>query len=216
VRASLADQSGLQVDNTLAIGLGANLPGPAGGPLNTLVAVRPRLVQSLCEWLRADRCGDCMPGLDRWHWSPLFETAPLGGPEAQPRYINALVLLELPADWLASVTVESALQLLTVLQQLENTFGRERLERWGPRSLDLDLLWIGSARFLESALELPHPRLLDRAFVLAPLAAVAPQLLLKGVDMTEKAAHRRLDEVLVFDSSQSVSALSAVIGWPEA
>jgi 2-amino-4-hydroxy-6-hydroxymethyldihydropteridine diphosphokinase len=96
-------------------------------------------------------------------WSPLFCTAPLGGPAGQPDYLNAVVLVS-PA---IPPTPVLALKLLTELQALEQRFARQRLERWGPRSLDLDLLWHHS-----QALELPHPRLLERAFVLAPLAAI--------------------------------------------
>jgi 2-amino-4-hydroxy-6-hydroxymethyldihydropteridine diphosphokinase len=120
--------------SALAIGLGANLPSAAGGPCETLVAVRPRLESLLHIWA-AEPCV--------LHWSPLVRSAPVGGPPGQPDYINA-----------------------------ELAFGRQRLEHWGPRSLDLDLLWWGDLTIEEPALQLPHPRWHQRAFVLAPLLAI--------------------------------------------
>jgi len=168
VRASLADQAEewpCPAAATLAIGLGANLPSPAGDPLATLLALRPLLQQRLQAWAP-------VPGL-RWQWSPLFRTAPVGGPAHQPDYLNAVLLLQgagPPAE-------AAALVLLQQLQQLEQQFGRQRRERWGPRSLDLDLLWWGQLRCRGPVLALPHPRWHEREFVLAPLAAIDPALL---------------------------------------
>jgi 2-amino-4-hydroxy-6-hydroxymethyldihydropteridine diphosphokinase len=143
----------------LAIGLGANLPSPAGEPSETLRAVRPQLESLLQTWA-GDAC--------LLHWSPLVRTAPVGGPPGQPDYVNAALvvrLVRLPSH-------SAALELLQGLQQLELAFGRQRLEHWGPRSLDLDLLWWGDLRVEEPELQLPHPRWHQRAFVLAPLLAI--------------------------------------------
>ena len=145
--ASLADQG-------LAIGLGANLPSAVGGPIETLIALRPELQVCL--------------GAAELRWSPLFRTAPVGGPPDQPDYINALVVLDQPPE----PTAAAAMELLRRLQALESQFGRLRKERWGPRTLDLDLLWWGTLQLQSSELELPHPRWAERAFVLAPLAAL--------------------------------------------
>ena len=149
--ASLADQG-------LAIGLGANLPSAAGGPVETLIALRPRLSAEIQACL----------GAVCTRWSPLFRTAPVGGPPNQPDYINAVVVVDQPPEPTASV----ALGLLRRLQALELHFDRVREERWGPRTLDLDLLWWGGLQLQSSELELPHPRWRERAFVLAPLAAL--------------------------------------------
>ena len=143
----------------LAIGLGANLPTACGSPLDTLVAVRPRL-NALFERWAGPACPLC--------WSPLFRTAPVGGPPDQPDYINAAVLVVPPLIPSAA----KALELLAGLQQLELYFGRERLEYWGPRTLDLDLLWWGELRCNTPELQLPHPRWHERGFVLAPLLAI--------------------------------------------
>ncbi|MCP9849594.1 2-amino-4-hydroxy-6-hydroxymethyldihydropteridine diphosphokinase [Cyanobium sp. Morenito 9A2] len=156
VRASLADQ-------TLAIGLGANL----GDPLATLVGLRPLLEQRLEALLGAGCC----------RWSPLFRTAPVGGPPGQPVYLNAALVADLPEG---AHGCPDPLALLKELLALERRFGRLRRERWGPRHLDLDLLWCGPQRLSLRELELPHPRLLERAFVLAPLVAIDPQLQVPG------------------------------------
>ena len=151
VGASLADQG-------LAIGLGANLPSVAGGPIETLIALRPRLSAEI---------QDCL-GEVRLRWSPLFRTAPVGGPPNQPYYINAVVVVDQPP----APTAVAALGLLRRLQALELHFDRVREERWGPRTLDLDLLWWGGLQLQSPELELPHPRWSERAFVLAPLVAL--------------------------------------------
>jgi 2-amino-4-hydroxy-6-hydroxymethyldihydropteridine diphosphokinase len=67
------------------------------------------------------------------------------------------------------------LQLLAQLQQIEQAHGRERFEHWGPRTLDLDLLWIDGAIVDHPRLTLPHPRLLERAFALVPLVSLVPE-----------------------------------------
>jgi 2-amino-4-hydroxy-6-hydroxymethyldihydropteridine diphosphokinase len=92
--------------------------------------------------------------------SAVYETAPVGGP-AQPDYLNAAVAVE---------TELSARELLGVAQRLEREAHRIRGERWGPRSLDVDLLLVGDEVIHDDDLEVPHPRLAERGFVLAPLA----------------------------------------------
>ena len=100
--------------------------------------------------------------------SSLYETDPVGGPNGQEAYLNAVVLLQ-PNEAYADPYV-----LLKKLLGREQKRGRERRERWGARTLDLDLLTFGS-RVLESPdLTLPHPRTMERAFVLVPLCEVAP------------------------------------------
>ncbi len=95
--------------------------------------------------------------------SSVYETAPVGPP--QPDYLNAALLLE---------TSLSAPALLSETQRIERTRGRDRRERWGARTLDLDLLWADQpGRWGE--LTVPHPRLMDRAFALVPLLEVLPE-----------------------------------------
>lgn len=96
--------------------------------------------------------------------SHLYKTAPVGPP--QPDYLNACIVVE---------TMLSARSLLHQLLRIENQFGRVRQERWGARSLDLDLLLFGDQIIDSPGLTVPHPRLHERAFVLAPLMDVAAQ-----------------------------------------
>ena len=96
--------------------------------------------------------------------SPVYETAPVGGP-SQPDYLNAVVALD---------TTLSPRALLEVAQGLERDAHRVRAERWGARTLDVDLLLVGDERVDEPDLEVPHPRLRERGFVLAPLRDLDP------------------------------------------
>jgi 2-amino-4-hydroxy-6-hydroxymethyldihydropteridine diphosphokinase len=99
--------------------------------------------------------------------SPVYETAPVGGPVGQPPYLNAVVALD---------TALTPRQLLEVAHRLEQEAGRVRAERWGPRTLDVDVLLVGDLVVDEPDLQVPHPRLWERPFVLVPLADVAPDL----------------------------------------
>ena len=98
--------------------------------------------------------------------SPVYETAPFGGPEQGP-YLNLVVELD---------TARTPRDLLEVCRQLEARAGREREVRWGPRTLDVDVLWVDDATVDEPDLVVPHPRLWERRFVVAPLADLAPGL----------------------------------------
>jgi 2-amino-4-hydroxy-6-hydroxymethyldihydropteridine diphosphokinase len=182
---------------SLAVALGANL----GDPGATLVAVRP-LLQSLFQQSGTPRC----------HWSPLFRTDPVGGPAAQPPYLNAAVVVELPGP----AAPPDPRPLLAQLQELEAAFGRQRQLRWGPRSLDLDLLWCGEARSCAAGLELPHPRLLERTFVLAPLAAIEPSLVPPGQQRDPpRDAASLLVELLPRRPEAPPHRLPPRPGWPE-
>jgi 2-amino-4-hydroxy-6-hydroxymethyldihydropteridine diphosphokinase len=96
--------------------------------------------------------------------SRVYETAPVGGPP-QPDYLNAAALVEYAA---------SARCLLEDLLAIETRLGRVRTERWGPRAIDLDILWIDGVAIDEPDLVVPHARLTERAFALFPLFDVAP------------------------------------------
>ncbi len=98
--------------------------------------------------------------------SDVYETAPVGGPEQGP-YLNAVVALR---------SADGPRRLLERAQELERAAARVRRERWGPRTLDVDVLWIDGEEVDEPDLVVPHPRLFVRPFVLVPLADVAPDL----------------------------------------
>lgn len=134
---------------TLAyIGLGSNL-----GP-------RKAKIQEALEALRG------ASGLSLLRHSPIYETAPVGGPP-QGDYLNAVaeVRVEVPAR-----------ELLTLLLEVEARLGRVRMERWGSRAIDLDLLLYGTEVRVETDLVIPHPRLREREFVLRPLADLAREM----------------------------------------
>ncbi|MFO7577511.1 MAG: 2-amino-4-hydroxy-6-hydroxymethyldihydropteridine diphosphokinase [Pelovirga sp.] len=132
------------------IGLGGNL----GDPLRCFREVRQSLSTAPATLVVAS--------------SPLYRTAPVGGPAGQPDYLNAVIELQtaLPPN-----------QLLTFCRHLEQSAGRRRTVRWGPRTLDLDLLFVGDRVLSTPRLTLPHPRLHQRRFVLQPLCDLAAELI---------------------------------------
>ena len=97
--------------------------------------------------------------------SSLYRTTPVGGPSAQPDYLNAAIALYPKSE---------PERLLRELFGLEAQAGRERAERWAARTLDLDLLAFGEEVWKSDGLTLPHPRMMERAFVLGPLCEIAP------------------------------------------
>lgn len=130
------------------VALGANL----GDRMGTLRAAVVRLARE--------------PGIEVSRASNAFDTAPVGPPD-QPRYLNAAVALR---------TELGPHALLERLLTIEREFGRDRVgSRWGPRTLDLDLVLFGEWEIDDGRLHLPHPRFRERAFVLLPLAEIAPR-----------------------------------------
>lgn len=134
---------------TAYIGLGANLPGPAGPPEATLAAAAEQLKALGRVAAR----------------SSLYSTAPVGLTE-QPRFVNAVIALK---------TELAPRALLEALLAIERGLGRDRADSVpnGPRTLDLDLLLYGDMVLSEYGLAIPHPRMAERAFVLAPLSEIA-------------------------------------------
>lgn len=104
--------------------------------------------------------------INRGKTSSLYSSAPMG-PQDQPDYINAVVELE---------TDLTAHDLLDELQAIENQQGRVRNRHWGERTLDLDILLYGNKKIMDDRLQIPHPGIADRAFVLYPLFEIAPEL----------------------------------------
>ena len=145
-----------------AIGLGANL-GDAAGSVRAAIDALAGLPATTLQ--AASR----------------FYRTPAWGVTAQPDFINAVALVE---------TALPPRDLLDALLAIERSFGRTRLdgERWGPRTLDLDLLLHGDATIDEPGLRVPHPHLHERAFALLPLAEIAPEAEIPGIGMVGKLA----------------------------
>jgi len=129
------------------------------------------------RWARLAHAGRALrtaPGIAVVQASRVWDTAPIGPP--QPRYLNAVLELE---------TTLAPLPLLDVLQQIERTGGRVRGPiRWAPRTLDLDLLLYGDEVVRHPRLVVPHPDLVARRFVLAPLAELCPDRVVPGTGRT--------------------------------
>ncbi len=183
------------------IGLGANI---GDGSATLAAAVR----------LLADLPGAHLRGVSR-----LYATEPVGLTD-QPEFRNAVIALDVPAGPDAET---GALTLLTSLKGLERSFGRRRRGRWGPRELDLDLLVFGRARLAierspearslaadtdptagTKLLVVPHPSALERLFVLAPLADLAPGLVPPGWGRSVESARR---DRLVHEGPDAVRAI---------
>ena len=108
---------------------------------------------------------DRSPGVEILRRSSWRETEPVGGPSGQPGYLNGVVEIE---------TTLSPRKLMAKLVEVENALGRVREERWGPRTIDCDLILHGETAVDEPELTVPHPRMRERRFVLEPLDELAP------------------------------------------
>ncbi|MEX0448643.1 2-amino-4-hydroxy-6-hydroxymethyldihydropteridine diphosphokinase [Spiribacter sp. 221] len=145
------------------IGIGSNLADPVAQ------------VRRAIDWL------DQLPETSRASASRLYRNPPMG-PADQPHYVNAVAEIE---------TALSPQALLAALQALEAEAGRDRSgRRWGARPLDLDLLVYGDQQIDEATLTVPHPGLASRAFVLHPLAEIAPALSVPGLGTVASLAER--------------------------
>lgn len=154
--------------------LGERLADRVGGPFERLGS--PRVEQFAFLGLGGnigDRLGYLQRAVDLLHAdersrvdavSSVYETVPLGGPEQGP-YLNIAVRL---------ATRRTPRRLLAVCQRVEQALGRVRTVRWGPRTVDVDILLYGDRVITRPDLEIPHPRLAERAFALVPLIEVAP------------------------------------------
>jgi 2-amino-4-hydroxy-6-hydroxymethyldihydropteridine diphosphokinase len=135
-----------------ALGLGGNL----GNPVAAFAAALKALAAH--------------PQIRLGKISSVYRTPPWGRLD-QPEFLNMAALIE---------TSLQAVELLALVLDIEKRQGRERLERWGPRTLDIDILSYGDDEIDQPGLQVPHPRLAERAFALAPLAEISPMLAIGG------------------------------------
>ncbi len=157
------------------IGLGSNLANPAV-QVQTAIADIEKLV--------AVQLINC---------SSLYKSPPMG-PQDQPDYINAVVEIE---------TDLSAHDLLDHLQMIELQHGRVRQRHWGERTLDLDLLVFGDSRINDARLQVPHPGIAQRSFVLYPLAEIAPELVISDLgEINTLLKHCPVDGLIRIENSE--------------
>lgn len=128
-----------------AIGLGSNVGDRLGALRRALSLLKTKGIETLKK-------------------SDVFETPPVGLTE-QPKFLNACVLIKTSMD---------PQLLLAQLKEIEAAIGRQDRGQWGPREIDLDILYIDDLAIRDGGLEIPHPRMHERAFVLLPLSQIAP------------------------------------------
>jgi dihydroneopterin aldolase/2-amino-4-hydroxy-6-hydroxymethyldihydropteridine diphosphokinase len=159
-------------ERTILLDRAPREPVPVVLALGTNLGDRLMILRSALEDLRETE------GLEVRAVSPVLETDPVGGPE-QPDYLNAVVVAE---------TTLSPREVLAAVNVIEAGHGRERNVRWGPRTLDIDVISYDSLRSYDEELTLPHPRAHQRAFVLAPWLAADPEAVLLTETGPEKVA----------------------------
>ena len=150
-------------------------PNPHAIDTDTLSGMKPlrKVVYSLGSNL-GDRLGNLQGAVDALRdtpdvivvdVSPVYETAPVGGPDDSPEFLNLVVVAE--------TTLEPR-TLLERAQAIEDAYGRERSGHWAPRTLDVDLIMVGKTVLDNDDLKLPHPLAQERGFVLVPWLAIDP------------------------------------------
>lgn len=159
------------------IGIGSNLANELGTPVEH--------IKQALQWLNE------VPAIENLTISSLYQTKPMGVLD-QPDFINAVAKFD---------TTLSALDLLDLLQALEQRAKRVRLRHWGERSLDLDLLLYGDATINHARLQVPHPGLLLRDFVLIPLLEISPNLMVNGIRLSTLPASQLTDNITRYQSA---------------
>jgi 2-amino-4-hydroxy-6-hydroxymethyldihydropteridine diphosphokinase len=134
------------------------------------VAIGSNLNDPQARVSEAFECLAALRGVQSLHRSRLYQTRPMG-PQDQPNFVNAAAGL---------LTQIGPRELLDDLLGIEQAMGRNRQERWGPRVIDLDLVWMQGETIDEPGLTVPHPGVSMRNFVLYPLADIAPTLVIPG------------------------------------
>ena len=164
--------SNLNIKNGLCISLGANIDSKFGSPLESLLVCKPKVEEIIKEW------GDQSSTKKRkscinFSWSSIYESSPHGVENAQPNYLNTLVLVK--SNYFPKPSKTNAKLLLKKLKNLECFFGRKKTpkgKKWLSRCLDLDILWWENLHTIDEELTLPHPRFINRNFVITPLSEI--------------------------------------------
>ena len=167
--------SNLNIKNGLCISLGANIDSKFGSPIESLLICKPKMEEIINEW--GDYFNKKKEGKRKFHpnffWSSIYETLPHGVEDEQPNYLNTLLLIK--SDSFPKPSKKKAKLLLKELKKLERLFGREMTpkgKKWLSRCLDLDILWWEDFHTDDEELSLPHPRIMNRNFVITPLSEI--------------------------------------------
>ena len=167
--------SNLNIKNGLCISLGANIDSKFGSPLESLLICKPKIEEIINEW--GDSSNKKKEEKSKFHanffWSSIYETLPHGVENEQPNYLNTLLLIK--SNSFPKPSNKNAKLLLKELKKLERFFGREKTpkgKKWLSRCLDLDILWWEDFHTADEELILPHPRFMNRNFVITPLSEI--------------------------------------------
>ena len=167
--------SNLNIKNGLCISLGANIDSKFGSPLESLLICKPKIEEIINEW--GDNSNKQKEEKTKFHanffWSSIYETLPHGVENEQPNYLNTLLLIK--SNSFPKPSNKKAKLLLKELKKLERFFGREKTpkgKKWLSRCLDLDILWWEDFHTADEELTLPHPRFMNRNFVITPLSEI--------------------------------------------
>jgi len=171
----VVELSNLNINNGLCISLGANIDSVFGTPIESLLICKPKLEEIIIKW--GDHFNtkkeDNVKFSATFFWSSIYETLPHGVENYQPNYFNTLVLVK--SNYFPNPSSNKAKLLLKELKKLESFFGRKKTpkgKKWLSRCLDLDILWWEDFYTSDEELTLPHPRFMNRNFVITPLSEI--------------------------------------------
>ena len=167
--------SNLNIKNGLCISLGANIDSKFGSPLDSLLVCKPKVEEIIKEWVDQSNTKkeENRKSKPNFIWSSIYETSPHGVENEQPNYLNTLLIAK--SNYFPKPSTINAKLLLKKLKNLEIIFGREKTSKggkWLSRCLDLDILWWEDFHTIDEELTLPHPRFMNRNFVITPLSEI--------------------------------------------
>ena len=167
--------SNLNIKNGLCISIGANIDSKFGNPLESLLICKPLTEKIIKNWInqyKFEKKG-IKTSKPEFFWSSIYETVAHGVENEQPNYLNTLVLVK--SHYFPKSSKKNAKILLKELKELESFFGRKKAQKgkkWLSRCIDLDILWWEDFHTADDELILPHPRFMNRNFVITPLSEI--------------------------------------------
>ena len=171
----VVELSNLNIKNGLCISIGANIDSKFGGPIESLIICKPKVEKIVNDWIypHQDKREASTKSNPHFLWSSIYETSPHGIKNEQPNYLNTLLIVK--SHFFPKQSTINAKLLLKELKNLETFFGREKTpegKNWLSRCLDLDILWWENFHTVDEELSLPHPRFMNRNFVIKPLCEI--------------------------------------------